>query len=380
MEDAQEKISLLLVEDDEIARSTLRGLISRRFPRLELHSADNGAEGLAAYREKRCDIVVTDINMPVLNGLQMAREIRGVNGAVFIIFLTAFSDATFLMEAINLGASRYVLKPVDSALLFAALEDAIARIAQGRRIEALTGSLAARGAELERVNEALRATNVELEAFSSMVSHDLRQPLHKINLYCQVLLDLNVAALDEESKGYLQSITDSVGEIVALTDALLHFGRISHQEIKKEKVDLSRIASDIASDLALRHPGRTVQFEIDEGTVAEGDAQLLKVVLDNLLGNAWKFTGREEAARIEFGRTEEGGETIFFVRDNGVGFEVQDPNLLFSPFHRYHDKAHFEGHGIGLFTVQRIIQRHGGRVWATGAPAEGATFYFALGG
>ncbi|UFS70924.1 response regulator [Geomonas sp. RF6] len=372
------KISLLVVEDDAISRATLVDLISRKFPELEVTSAENGAVGLATYRETPCDIVVTDINMPLINGIDMAKEIRTENPASFVIFLTAFSDSRYLMDAINLGASGYVLKPVDSTLLFAAIREGITRITQGRRIEALTRSLATRSAELETLNQELKATNRELEAFSSMVSHDLRQPLHKINLYCQVLLDLNDTVLDDESKGYLQDITGSVEEIVRLIDALLEFGRISHQPIRKEKVDLGRIASDIANGLSLQQPSRDVLFDIEEGTEAEGDEQLLKLVLHNLLGNAWKFTSKEESARIEFRRLKEDGKQVFFVRDNGVGFELENPDLLFSPFHRYHDKAHYEGHGIGLFTVQRIIQRHGGKVWATGAPREGATFYFAL--
>jgi light-regulated signal transduction histidine kinase (bacteriophytochrome) len=163
-----------------------------------------------------------------------------------------------------------------------------------------------------------------------------------------------------------------------LITTLLNFSQLTRSEMRRTEVDLSTMAREIALDLSIKQPERKVAFNIADGMVVHGDARLLRVVLENLLGNAWKYTGREAQARIEFGMEEAGGETVYFVRDNGTGFDMSQADRLFNPFRRLHDEAEFEGTGIGLATVRKIIERHGGKVWAEGEVGKGAVFYFTL--
>lgn len=224
----------------------------------------------------------------------------------------------------------------------------------------------------------LEAANRELEAFNYTVSHDLRKPLTIINGYCQVILQLFADNLTPECKEYVQEIYDWTLRMSVLIDALLKFSRLSHSELHGETVDLSVIAQTVANELQLAEPGRRVRFQIAGEKTAHGDPNLLRVVLENLLGNAWKYTGKTEEAAIEFGRVEIDGRSAWFVRDNGEGFDMAYAEKLFIPFQRLPGTDEFKGHGIGLATVERIIRRHGGRIWAEGAPGKGATFYFTL--
>lgn len=238
-------------------------------------------------------------------------------------------------------------------------------------IEILNTDLAARACELESANR-------DLEAFCYTVSHDLRSPLTKINGYSQILLELCASTLNEQPKGYIRNIYEASQRMDQLISTILHFSRMTRCEINRDKVDLSGIARTVAAELRLAEPERRMAFNIAEGVTADGDAKLLRVVLENLLGNAWKYTGKKDDALIEFGVAEIGGKEVCFVRDDGAGFDMAHADKLFSPFQRLPGAAGFTGHGIGLATVQRIIQRHGGRVWGEGEPGKGATFYFTI--
>ena len=224
----------------------------------------------------------------------------------------------------------------------------------------------------------LEAANRELEAFNYTVSHDLRKPLTIINGYCQVILAMFDDNLNPQCKKYLQEIYEWTLRMNRLIDALLNFSRLSHSELHRETVELSVIAQSVAGELQLAEPGRLVRFLIAEGILVNGDSNLLQVVLENLLGNAWKYTGKTEEAVIEFGRVEIDGRPACFVRDNGEGFDMEYAEKLFIPFQRLPGTEEFKGHGIGLATVERIIRRHGGRIWAEGETGKGATFYFTL--
>ena len=236
-------------------------------------------------------------------------------------------------------------------------------------IEILNTDLAARAAKLE-------VANVELRAFNYTVSHDLRKPLTHINGYCQLIMEQCATALEPECRGFLREIYDSTLRMGQLIDTLLHFARLTHARLHRDTVDLSAMAKAIAAEYRMAEPGRTVHFCIADGVAVNGDAKLLRVVLDNLLGNAWKYTGDRQEAVIEFGMMEVAGKPTCFVRDNGPGFDMAETSLLFKPFHRLPGMEKFEGFGIGLATVQRIIQLHGGRLWAEGEAGKGATFYF----
>ena len=222
----------------------------------------------------------------------------------------------------------------------------------------------------------LQAANKELEAFSYSVSHDLRAPLRHINGFSQALLEDYADKLDEEGKDYLQQVRDASQEMAQLIDDVLQLARVTRSEMRRESVNLSHLADDVIAELQKRDAGRRVAVHIEEGLATSGDKRLLRIMLSNLLGNAWKFTSKREAAEINFGREQRNGETVFFVRDNGAGFEMAFADKLFGAFQRLHTADEFEGTGIGLATVQRIVNRHGGRVWAEGAIDKGATFYF----
>ena len=369
---------LLYVEDEQITRDAVGTMIGRRFPELAIHLAENGAQGLERFRECGADIVITDIKMPVMHGIEMARQIMALQPNTQVIVTSAHSDMEFFIESIELGVARYVMKPIDMGKLFAALEEIIARLnlerelqAQQQAIVTLNRHLTARAGELEIANR-------DLEAFSFTVSHDLRTPLTNINGYCQVILEIFGAGLDPKCREFIEVMYSETISMNELIKTLLDFSRLTRKELLRSSTDLSELAQASAASLTIREPGRPVLFRIEPGVTAVCDPDLLRVVLDNLLGNAYKYSGKEEQALIDFGVDPGGGEPVFFVRDNGVGFNMAQADKLFSAFQRLHSDREFSGFGIGLATVQRIIQRHGGRVWAEGAEGKGASFYFTL--
>ncbi|TAK36976.1 MAG: HAMP domain-containing protein [Chloroflexota bacterium] len=224
----------------------------------------------------------------------------------------------------------------------------------------------------------LEQVNHELEAFSYSVSHDLRAPLRAIDGFSHAVLEDYADKLDEEGKQYLQRMCAASKRMERLIDDLLKLSRITRAELRREEVDLSAMAQEITAELRDRQPEREVQLVVTPRLVADGDPRLLRVVLENLLSNAWKFTSKHPRARIELGVTEHEGKPAYFVRDDGAGFDMAYAEKLFGAFQRLHSAEEFPGTGIGLATVQRIINRHGGRIWAEGAVDEGATFYFTL--
>ncbi|MDQ3267492.1 MAG: ATP-binding protein, partial [Pseudomonadota bacterium] len=224
----------------------------------------------------------------------------------------------------------------------------------------------------------LAAANHELEAFSYSVSHDLRAPLRSIDGFSRVLLDDYSAHLDETGKDYLQRVRAATQRMGQLIDDMLKLSRVTRSEMNFKSVNLSMLAQTVADELQQTQPERHVEFVCTPGMTVRGDAHLLKVALENLLGNAWKFTSKREQAHVEIGVTHKVEASVYFVRDNGAGFDMAYVGKLFSAFQRLHAMTEFPGIGIGLATVQRIIHRHGGRVWAEGEPGKGSTFYFTL--
>jgi signal transduction histidine kinase len=233
--------------------------------------------------------------------------------------------------------------------------------------------------KLQQRSTQTEAANKELEAFSYSVSHDLRAPLRSIDGFSQALLEDCSEQLEEAGQGYLQRIRAASQRMGQLIDDLLALSRLTRSELHRETVDLSALARRVTDELRQREPERQVEVVVDDGLVTEGDSRLLQVALENLLGNAWKYSGKQERARIEFGATGDGGTPAYFVRDNGVGFDMAYADKLFGAFQRLHGMSEFPGTGIGLATVQRIVHRHGGHAWAESAVDHGATFYFTLG-
>jgi signal transduction histidine kinase len=227
---------------------------------------------------------------------------------------------------------------------------------------------------LSQVEEASR----DLEAFSYSVAHDLRAPLRGIDGFSQALIEDHAEALGEDGKRYLGKVRAAAQRMGELIEGLLKLAHVTRGELRRTPMDLSAVASGVAQALAERQPDRRVAWAIEAGLSANGDENLVAIALENLIGNAWKFTAKRESARIEVGASERDGERVFFVRDNGAGFDMAYAPRLFRVFERLHPEAEFNGTGIGLVTVQRIIRKHGGTIWAEAAPDAGATFYFTL--
>ena len=247
-----------------------------------------------------------------------------------------------------------------------------------RRVEERTHELQERNDALRRNAAELLAANTELDAFAYSVSHDLRAPLRSIDGFSQILLEDYSGTLDAAGRESLQRVRAASQRMGTLIDDLLKLARVTRVEIRTEDVDLSGMAREIAAELQRATPERLVEFAIAPGLRARGDARLLRVALDNLLRNSWKYTAKQAQPRIEFASIAANGERAFMVRDNGAGFDMQYADKLFGVFQRLHSPAEFEGTGVGLATVRRIITRHGGRIWAEGVVDRGATFYFTL--
>ncbi|HEY0681491.1 MAG TPA: ATP-binding protein [Steroidobacter sp.] len=231
--------------------------------------------------------------------------------------------------------------------------------------------------QLRDANESLARANRELEAFTASVSHDLRSPLTTIAGQAG-LLELSLPNATEEQRRRLTRIQGSVKQMSELIDALLVLSRISRHTLHREIIDVSALAESIIQDLRQKDPSRNVEVEIQPGMAVHGDRRLINDLFINLLANAWKFTSRTEHPRIEIGQSQHGSMATLFVRDNGAGFDMAHEQKLFKPFQRLHGAADFEGTGVGLATVARIIDRHGGRIWAEGKPGDGAVFYFTM--
>ncbi len=237
---------------------------------------------------------------------------------------------------------------------------------------------------VQRRTEQLEFANKQLEAFSYSVSHDLRTPLSSVDGFSNLLEKSIGKGLQTESAKqslhYLSRIRAGVSQMGELIDAMLSLARVSRTDLKWEPANLSAMAEALLKTYQEREPKRAVRLHVEPGLVTQGDPRLLNQVLDNLLGNAWKFSNREKCTDIRFGREQQGSdEMVYFVRDKGAGFDMAYAEKLFGAFQRLHSPAEFAGTGIGLTTVQRIVSRHGGRIWAQSAPSQGATFYFTLG-
>jgi light-regulated signal transduction histidine kinase (bacteriophytochrome) len=247
------------------------------------------------------------------------------------------------------------------------------------RVSKMQGRLVDTAEQLARVNKELTASNQDLESFSYSVAHDLRAPLRSISGFSSILLDAKRGKLDEESAKYLGRINAGAMRMGLLIDNLLQLSRIARTEMKRRNFDLGELARRVTEALAERDPGRRVEAVVKQSMPANADPDLVRIALENLLGNAWKFSSRTSGARVEVGSEERDGETVYFVRDNGAGFDMQYSGKLFKPFQRLHHADEFEGTGIGLSIVHRIVTRHGGRIWAESEVGKGTVFRFTLG-
>jgi len=355
--------------------------------------ARSGEEALELLAIQTVDCILLDLLMPGLGGRETCRRVKSSPGFrdVPLIMLTALDDRDAMIDGLSAGADDYIPKSSEFEVLKARVQAQIRRKRfedENRRIreELLRKELEAAEARAARelaetravLVEELERKNRELEAFSYSVSHDLRAPLRGIDGFSQALLEDYADRLDEKGQDYLRRVRAAAQRMGALIDDLLQLARVVRAELHRSRVSLSDIARQVAADLRLKEPDRQPLLTIQDGLVADADAGLIRVALENLLGNAWKFTARVAEARIDFGADARDGEAVFVVRDNGAGFSMDYADKLFRPFQRLHGESEFPGTGIGLATVHRIIDRHGGRVWAEGAVGRGATFSFTI--
>ena len=354
---------ILVVDDNADLRDYISRILSEHYA---VETATDGIDALEALRLRKPALVLSDVMMPNLDGFGLLRAVRSDPklDAVRFIVLSARAGEEATIDGLEAGADDYLVKPFAARELLARVRT---HVELARQREALA-----------RAKEAAEAANLELEAFSYSVAHDLRAPLRSIDGFSRALLDDYDEKLDVEGKRYLSFLRESSQHMAQLIDDLLSLSKVTRSDMSRERVDLSALARAAIARLQRSDPARLVQVVIEEGLESEGDPHLLAVAFDNLLANAWKFTTKRDQARIEFGSTSSEDRAAFFVRDNGAGFDMAFASKLFGVFQRLHSATEFEGTGIGLATVHRVVKRHGGRVWADGAVGRGATFFFTL--
>ena len=359
----------------------------------EVQLATSGAEALELLAVQPADCVLLDLVMPGLDGLETCRRIKAAPGLrnTPVVIVTAIEDRRSMIDALAAGADDYLTKSSDGEVLRARAQAQIRRKQLQdetrmmreellrREVEA-AGERALREAAETKASLAaeLELKNQELEAFSYSVAHDLRAPLRSIDGFSVALLEDYGEQLDDTAKSYLGHLRKSAAHMARLIDDLLSLSRVTSSEFIRSEVDLSAVARDVIDRLRQNDPGRPIEIDIQDGMIVSGDSALLTIALENLLGNAWKFTGKAAAPRIAFRREMQGGRPVFVVRDNGAGFNMAQIGKLFNVFTRLHSAKEFDGTGIGLATVLRIIRRHGGKIWAEGKVGEGAVFYFTV--
>jgi len=355
--------------------------------------AHSGEEALELLAVQSVDCVLMDLVMPGMGGQEACRRIKAapIVRDIPLILLTAVDERAAMLEGLGAGADDYIPKSSEFAVLKARVRAQLRRKQfeqENRRVrdQLLRRELEAAEARAARELAETRADlimelehkNRELEAFSYSVSHDLRAPLRTIDGFSSALLEDQIERLDADGKRHLQYVRAAAQRMGELIDDLLELSRVGRAELQRAPVDLSALARDVVLQLQRREPEREVEIVVQPGLDAHADPGLVKIVLENLIGNAWKFTRKVIRARIEIGQESSADASAFFVRDNGAGFAMSYADKLFRPFQRLHTEAEFPGTGIGLATIQRIIDRHGGKAWAHGEIDRGASFYFTL--
>ena len=368
----------------------------------EVITAESGREALRHLLDNDFAVILLDVMMPEMDGFETATLIRQRERSRLtpIIFLTALGRSDeHMLRGYDLGAVDYMTKPFLPEVLRSKVSVFVELHRKSALLAQQSGLLERRNSELQhaiqrswRAEEEIKAlnrhlerqltelnqVNRELEAFSYSVSHDLRGPLSRIAGFSKALLDFHASQLDDEGRVFLQRIDNSARRMCDLVEDLLNFSRLTRVEMNEQELDLSALITSYAAELTSRDPERVADFDITPGVKVWCDPTLIRAAILNLLENSWKFTRKHATARIQFGEIEGPDGPVYFLRDDGAGFSMADVERLFSPFQRLHKVSEFEGTGIGLATVERIIRRHGGRIWAEGEIERGATFYFTL--
>lgn len=367
-------LRVLLVEDNPgdavLVRETLSDV---RSPTFALDWRRTLEEAIATLGDSAVDAVLLDLSLPRTWGIDTLHRLVAARPEVPVVILSGLDDAGTAMAALQSGAQDYLVKGrFDGPLLARALRYAIERKRARDEIETLASELETR---VERRTAELAAANAELGALLHSLTHDLRTPLRSIHGFAELLLDEYREQLDGDGRDYLQRMVGASERIETVLDALLELSGTARSPLRWDRFDLSAVARRVADEQRRIWSGRTVDVQIEPRLETAGDPRLMRVVLGQLITNGFKFTRDTADPRIEVGRVDD----AFFVRDNGVGFDMAFADNLFKPFQRLHADQGYEGIGIGLATAARIVQRHGGRLWAEGSPGSGCTFWFTLG-
>ena len=409
------EVEILIVEDSLTQAEQLKYILEQHGYR---HSVPrNGREALASMQQRVPTLVISDVMMPEMGGYELCHRIKkeGKFKKIPVILLTSLTDPTEVVKGLESGADSFIFKPYDEKYLLAQIAYILANrhlresdtpqmgveiFFAGRkffitsdRLQILNlllstyeaaiqknRELTATQDKLSHLNDDLEAANKELEAFSYSISHDLRAPLRHIDGYSQLLVKEYAAKIPPQARKLLQSVSERATFMGRLIDDLLNFSHLGRQRVKTQRIIFSELVRQVLEELTPEREGRDVEVRIGDLPDCIGDSALLKQVLVNLLSNAFKFTRKKEHPLVEIGGgpADTPGEILYFVRDNGAGFEMEYASKLFGVFQRMHRASEFEGTGVGLSIVQRIIHRHGGRIWAEAVVNEGATFYFTL--
>jgi two-component system NtrC family sensor kinase len=355
--------------------------------------AHSGEEALELLTIQSVDCILLDLMMPGLSGHETCRRIKAASTTrdVPLIMLTSLDDRDAMIEALGVGADDFVPKTGEFEVLAARIRAQLRRKQfeeENRRIreellhKEIEATQARAAIELAQTRAALigelERRNQELEAFSYSVSHDLRAPLRSIDGFSRVLMEDCGDRLDETGEDCLRRIRGAAQRMAELIDDLMQLSRVNLAELSRSDVDLSELVRIITDGLARSEPDRHVVVDIKEGVVARADSRLIRAALENLLGNAWKFTAKVQTPVVEFSAEPGDGGMVYRIRDNGAGFDMGQAQRLFKPFQRLHTDDSFPGTGIGLATVRRVVDRHGGAVWAESAVGAGATFRFTI--
>jgi two-component system, sensor histidine kinase and response regulator len=397
-----EATNRLLVVDDEAAQveALCRTLEDEGY---SVKGFTSTAAALAALRSGSFDIVLTDLTMPGMDGIAFLNAAREINPGLAGIVMTGHGTIATAVEAMKAGALDYILKPFDLRVILRVLARTQAMLALRRENAALLERLSLRTVELEKANHDLEAANRELEAFSYSVSHDLRAPLRTIDGLLQVVQEDFGAGVPPEARQHVESISAQAARMSELIEDLLRLSQLGREPLKKRSIDMRALVQQVVAELRAAEPARELDIRIGELPGAQADPSLLRQVWVNLAANALKFTRRRERALIEIGGCARAGDKIassdfgprealgptgrdpgwvehklYSIRDNGAGFDPSRAERLFGIFQRLHGPKEFEGTGVGLSIARRIIERHGGRIWAEGEPDRGAVFHFTL--
>ncbi len=364
-----EKFRLLIVDDEPASMRALCDTLE--YEGYETVGFTAPADALVAMRERTFDLLLADLQMPGTNGIDLMKSAQLIDPTLVAIIMTGHGALDTAIAAMKAGALDYIQKPIKLTTTLPVLERALS--VRQLRIEKTRLEQNVR----ERTEE-LKIANRELEAFSFSVSHDLRAPLRAVSTFTQALLSEHVGNLSDEGKRLLTNVSAGALHMDRLITDLLRLSQLNRQPLNKQPVKLDQLARKVIDGMAQEREGRDIEFVIADMPTWQVDAGLLQQVFVNLLSNAVKFTREREKARIEVGYRMDGQTLVVFVKDNGVGFNMKYMNKLFGVFQRLHSADQFEGTGVGLSIVRRIIERHGGKVWVDGEQDQGATFYFSL--